>query len=84
MPRAGFRPATGCTPLAYVPPLRPEEAKQMPETADLPIDLVAEKVGYREPAALRRIFKCATGISPLQRTRARGFESIAAILALAR
>jgi transcriptional regulator GlxA family with amidase domain len=38
----------------------------MPETADLPIYLVAEKVGYREPAALRRIFKCATGISPLQ------------------
>jgi transcriptional regulator GlxA family with amidase domain len=46
--------------------LRIEEAKQMLETTDIPIDLVAAEVGYAEPAAFRRIFKRTTGISPLQ------------------
>ena len=46
--------------------LRIEEAKQMLETTDEPIDAIAGEVGYTEPAAFRRLFKRATGISPLQ------------------
>lgn len=61
-----FEAATGYVPLDYVLSLRMEEAKQMLETSDASIDAVAEEVGYAEPAAFRRIFKRATGISPVQ------------------
>lgn len=61
-----FEAATGYAPLDYVLSLRMEEAKQMLETSDGPIDAIAGEVGYTEPAAFRRIFKRATGISPLQ------------------
>ena len=40
------------------------------------IDAIAEEVGYAEPAAFRRIFKRATGISPLQYRQR--FRSVAA------
>ncbi|ODN71897.1 GlxA family transcriptional regulator [Methylobrevis pamukkalensis] len=61
-----FQAATGYAPLDYVQSLRIEEAKQMLEMTDVPIDAVAQEVGYTEPAAFRRLFKRATGISPLQ------------------
>jgi transcriptional regulator GlxA family with amidase domain len=61
-----FEAAAGYSPLDYVQSLRMEEAKQMLEASDLPIDAVAEEVGYTEPAAFRRLFKRSTGISPLQ------------------
>ncbi len=35
------------------------------ETSNAAIDDVAAEVGYSEPAAFRRIFKRATGITPL-------------------
>ena len=59
-----FQAATGYLPLDYVQSLRIEEAKQMLETTDTPIDAIAGEVGYTEPAAFRRIFKRATGIAP--------------------
>lgn len=61
-----FAVATGYAPLDYVQSLRVEEAKQVLETTDAPVDSVAAEVGYAEPAAFRRLFKRATGISPLQ------------------
>jgi transcriptional regulator GlxA family with amidase domain len=61
-----FQAATGYAPLDYVLSLRIEEAKQMLETTDAPIEAVAGEVGYAEAAAFRRVFKRATGISPLQ------------------
>jgi transcriptional regulator GlxA family with amidase domain len=61
-----FEAATGYAPLAYALSLRIEEAKQMLETTDEPIEAVAGEVGYVEAAAFRRVFKRATGISPLQ------------------
>ena len=36
----------------------------MLETTDMPVDAVDAEVGYGEPAAFRRVFKRATGISP--------------------
>jgi transcriptional regulator GlxA family with amidase domain len=59
-----FEAATGYAPLDYVLSLRIEEAKQMLETTDAPIDDVAAEVGYAEAAAFRRIFRRTTGISP--------------------
>jgi transcriptional regulator GlxA family with amidase domain len=61
-----FLAATGYAPIDYVQSLRIEEAKQMLETTDTPIDGIAVEVGYGEPAAFRRIFKRATGIAPSQ------------------
>jgi len=60
-----FEAVTGYAPLDYVLSLRMEEAKQVLETSDMPIDATAAEVGYSEPAAFRRVFKRATGISPL-------------------
>lgn len=60
-----FEAATGYGPLDYVQSLRIEEAKQMLETVDDPIDAIAMEVGYAEPAAFRRLFKRLTGLSPL-------------------
>ena len=34
------------------------------ETASDPIDQVRRSVGYADPAAFRRVFKQATGLSP--------------------
>jgi transcriptional regulator GlxA family with amidase domain len=53
-------------PLDYVLSLRMEEAKQMLETSEASIDDVAQEVGYTEPSAFRRVFRRATGLSPLQ------------------
>jgi transcriptional regulator GlxA family with amidase domain len=61
-----FEAATGYAPLDYVQSLRIEEAKQMLESSDLPIDDIAAEAGYVEPAAFRRLFKRATGIAPNQ------------------
>jgi transcriptional regulator GlxA family with amidase domain len=61
-----FRSSTGYTPLEYVQTLRIEEAKQMLETSNEPIDDIAEAVGYEEPNSFRRLFKRTTGVSPKQ------------------
>ncbi len=61
-----FQVATGYAPLDYVQSLRIEEAKQILETTDQPIDSISGEVGYCEPAAFRHLFKRTTGISPLQ------------------
>ncbi len=34
------------------------------ETTSDPVDQVRRRVGYSDPAALRRVFKEATGLSP--------------------
>lgn len=61
-----FEAATGYTPLDYTLTLRIEEAKQMLEMSETAIDSISEEVGYADAAAFRRVFKRATGISPLQ------------------
>lgn len=69
-----FLSATGYTPIDYVQTLRVEEAKQMLESADRPIDEIAQAVGYDDPNSFRRLFKRTVGISP-QRYRQR-FRSV--------
>ncbi len=61
-----FVKTTGYNPLDYVQSLRMEEAKQMLETTDDPIDEVGAAVGYEEPNSFRRLFKRTTGITPHQ------------------
>ena len=59
-----FRKATGLPPLEYVHTLRLEEAKQMLEAGDEPIEAVAEAVGYEDAAFFSRLFSRRVGLSP--------------------
>lgn len=58
-----FRRVTGQTPVEYIQTLRIEEAKQMLETTNLPIDEIAAEVGYTEPSSFRSAFRKHVGIS---------------------
>lgn len=58
-----FRRATGQSPVEYVQMLRVEEAKQMLESTDLPVDRIAAEVGYSEPSSFRSAFRRHVGIS---------------------
>lgn len=59
-----FRKATGYTPIDYVQRLRIEEAKQIIETGQMPLDEVGYEVGYEDPSYFRRLFKRLAGITP--------------------
>ena len=48
--------ATGMKPLDYVHALRLEEAKQMLETTDLPIEAIANEAGMRTRIFFGRLF----------------------------
>lgn len=58
-----FRRATGQTPVEYVQTLRVEEAKQMLETTDMPIEEIADEVGYTETSSFRSAFRRHVGLS---------------------
>jgi transcriptional regulator GlxA family with amidase domain len=64
-----FSQATGMAPLEYVHTLRLEEAKQMLETGELPIEGVAQEVGYEDAAFFSRLFRRKVGLSPVQYRR---------------
>ena len=59
-----FVNATGLAPINYVQHLRVESARRLFERTDLPADEVAFQVGYMEPAALRRVFRRITRLTP--------------------
>lgn len=59
-----FKAATGITPLDYVQRLRIEEAKQMLETTDQPVESVACEVGYGDTVSFRRLFKRLVADTP--------------------
>lgn len=64
-----FRAATGYAPVDYALALRIEEAKQLLERAEVPVEAVAEQVGYADPAAFRRLFVRRVGVSPARYRR---------------
>jgi transcriptional regulator GlxA family with amidase domain len=59
-----FASATGQGPRAYLQQVRIQHAMRLLETDSDPIDQVRRRVGYDDPAAFRRVFKEATGLSP--------------------
>jgi transcriptional regulator GlxA family with amidase domain len=59
-----FGKAAGMTPLNYVHALRLEEAKQILETTDLPIEAIANEVGYEDASFFSRLFRRETGLTP--------------------
>jgi transcriptional regulator GlxA family with amidase domain len=67
-----FRRETGMTPGAYVEAARVERARIALETGDLPVEAVAEQVGFGTVETLRRAFRRRVGVSPASyRTRFR-------------
>jgi transcriptional regulator GlxA family with amidase domain len=61
-----FTKATGMPPLDYIHALRLEEAKQVLETEDLPIEAVALEVGYQDNGFFGRLFRRRVGMTPAQ------------------
>ena len=59
-----FTKAVGMTHINYVHALRLEEAKQMLETTDLPIEAVADETGYEDTSFFGRLFRRKTGLTP--------------------
>lgn len=64
-----FTQATGMTPLEYVHTLRLEEAKQMLESGDAPVEAVALEVGYQDAGFFGRLFRRHVGLTPAQYRR---------------
>lgn len=64
-----FQKAVGMAPLEYVHALRLEEAKTLLETSDLPLDKLAERVGYEDAAFFSRLFRRKVGLAPAQYRR---------------
>jgi transcriptional regulator GlxA family with amidase domain len=59
-----FQQATGMAPLEYVHTMRLEEAKQMLETSDQPIEAIANEVGYEDAGFFSRLFKRQVTLTP--------------------
>lgn len=64
-----FTLATGMSPLEYVHTLRLEEAKQMLEAGDLPVEAIALEVGYQDASFFGRLFRRKVAITPAQYRR---------------
>lgn len=61
-----FQLATGMSPLEYVHTLRLEEAKQMLESGSLPIEAIANEVGYEDAGFFSRLFRRKVSLTPAQ------------------
>lgn len=59
-----FHQATGMAPLEYVHTLRIEEAKQMLETTEHPIEAIANEVGYEDASFFARLFRRKVSLTP--------------------
>jgi len=64
-----FEKATGLSPLEYVHTLRLEEAKQMLEAGEEPVEAIANAVGYEDAGFFGRLFKRKVSLTPVQYRR---------------
>lgn len=76
-----FRRATGQSPLAYVQTVRIEEAKQLLETSDAPIEEIAAEVGYGEASSFRALFRRQVGVTASEYRRARRSPTVKPLVA---
>jgi transcriptional regulator GlxA family with amidase domain len=59
-----FKAQTGVTPLTFHQQLRMDRAKHLLETTKLSIAQVADRVGYSDEAAFRKLFRRMTDLTP--------------------
>ena len=64
-----FTKSTGMSPMEYVHTLRLEEAKQVLETTGIPVEAVANEVGYEDASFFRRLFRRKVGLTPVEYRR---------------
>jgi AraC family transcriptional regulator of arabinose operon len=62
---ARFKQETGSTPLRYQTQLRMARARELLDTTDLPVGLVADRVGYVDPFYFSRQFRAVHGLTPV-------------------
>ena len=61
-----FAQATGMAPFDYVHHVRLEEAKQMLERGNEPVEAIAVDIGYSDSSFFSRLFRRKVGLSPVQ------------------
>ena len=61
-----FALATGMAPLEYVHHVRLEEAKQLLEAGETPVESIAVDVGYSDGSFFGRLFRRKVGLTPAQ------------------
>jgi len=61
-----FEQATGMSPLEYVHTLRLEEAKQMLEATEAPVEAIAQEVGYEDAGFFSRLFRRHVQLTPAE------------------
>ena len=59
-----FTQSTGMSPLEYIHTLRLEEAKQLLESTDLPVEAIAVEVGYQDASFFGRLFRRKVALTP--------------------
>ena len=59
-----FRDATGESPKEYIQRVRIDRAKSLLETSDMPVEKIAEQVGYCDTSAFTRQFSSQTLMTP--------------------
>lgn len=64
-----FKQVTGMSPLAYIHTVRIEEAKQMLEASRLPVEAIAEELGYEDASFFSRLFKREVKLTPARYRR---------------
>ena len=64
-----FTECTGMSPLEYIHTVRLEEAKQMLESTDLPVEAIALEVGYQDASFFGRLFRRKVALTPAQYRR---------------
>lgn len=62
---SSFKKLMGYSPKEYLIGLRMEKAKSLLETTDVPINTIANSVGYNDQLAFSKMFKRYAGISPM-------------------
>jgi transcriptional regulator GlxA family with amidase domain len=64
-----FTEATGMSPLDYIHTVRLEEAKQLLEATELPVEAIALEVGYQDASFFGRLFRRKAALTPAQYRR---------------
>ncbi|MCD5354758.1 AraC family transcriptional regulator [Kineosporia mesophila] len=68
-----FRKAVGCGPHEYQTRLRMMKSRQLLDTTEIPVSVIARNVGYGDPLYFSRQFRSVHGMTPSEhRARAKG------------